>query len=45
MSCVLGENKHFIDSDRLHISKAIIQEADTAHEIPKVVDNPKNVGT
>lgn len=42
---VRGENKFFMESQRLQISKPIIQVADTAHEIPNVVDNPKNVGT
>lgn len=44
-SCVRGENKFFMESNRLQISKPIIQVADTAQEIPNVVDNPKNVGT
>lgn len=34
-----------MDSKRLQISKAIIQVAETAQEIPNVVDKPKNVGT
>lgn len=44
-SNVRGENKFFIESHRLQISKPMIQAADTAHEIPNVVDSPKNVGT
>jgi hypothetical protein len=42
---VRGEYRHSMDSDLLNISKPTIQTAEMMHEIPKVVDNPRNVGT